>query len=86
MTPGTKHQIYKRKAAGKRLTKRASATNLIKAPPLPPTIGQVLAMSVPLNCSSYVIDADCIRGLYQLPDLNPTRAVSAENTFGKSAR
>jgi tripeptidyl-peptidase-1 len=42
--------------------------------------------TVPLNCSSYVIDGDCIRGLYNLPAQNNNRKVSSTNALGKCER
>lgn len=82
ITPGVKHGIYKRRNV--ELQKRSMRSNAIGPPPVGPGNPEVGidVKTVPINCSSYVIDGDCIRALYNLPALNPTRKVSSSNALG----
>ena len=78
ITPGVKDHVYK--GAGSGSSKRSLRSALGRAPPGPPV--KVDAKTIPLNCSNYVIDADCIRGLYNLPAQDITRKISTTNAIG----
>jgi hypothetical protein len=87
VSPAVKHGVYKRQLS--RLAKRDSPrSNFIVAPIVaPPSLPEGPDVSidvkvVPLNCSSYVIDGDCIRALYNLPAQNNNRKVSPTNALG----
>lgn len=83
VTPGVKHGVYKR--AQTELTKREIISNAIAPPPPPTPEGPEIDIDVkvvPLNCSSYVVDGDCIRGLYNLPAQNSARKVNSNNALG----
>ena len=38
--------------------------------------------TIPQNCSSYVVDGDCIRALYNMPAQNSNRKVNPNNALG----
>jgi hypothetical protein len=40
------------------------------------------AKVVPVNCSSHVISPDCLRALYNLPDISPNKKVDPSNALG----
>lgn len=43
------------------------------------------AKAIPVNCSNYVVDGDCIRAMYGLPDINVNKAVDPSNALGSCA-
>jgi hypothetical protein len=77
VTPGVKHHVYKRAES----TAIGGISNLQTAPIVSP-LGVIDVKTVPVNCSSYVVSADCIRALYQMPDLNPNRTIPSTNSLG----
>ena len=84
ITPGVKHGVYKRTES--QISKREIQSNAIVAPPVQPIPAgpdvDINVKTVPQNCSSYVVDGDCIRALYNMPAQNNNRKVSSTNALG----
>jgi hypothetical protein len=61
-------------------------SNAIAPPPPTPGPGtpdvSIDVKVVPLNCSSYVVDGDCIRALYNMPAMNVNRKINSNNALG----
>jgi len=84
ITPGVKHGVYKRTES--QILKREIHSNAIVAPPVQPIPAgpdvDINVKTIPQNCSSYVVDGDCIRALYNMPAQNNNRKVSSTNALG----
>lgn len=91
ITPGVKHQIFKRSTSKGMKHKRS----MIVTPESEAKVfsGQgvsfvsdldaaVNASAVPANCSNYVVNADCIRAMYGLPNIDVNKTVNPENALG----
>lgn len=81
VTPAVKHQIYKREGV-KRLRKR---NELYYPQPAEFNIAPAVSIdvkSVPKNCSHTNVNADCIRAMYGLPDINVNKKVDPSNALG----
>lgn len=83
ITPGVKHQDYKRSISQKKKLAKRGGGRPIQAPVVAPAsvIGDVDVVTN-VNCSNYVIDPACLRQLYGLPDLNADKKVNPTNAMG----
>jgi len=88
ITPGVKHQIYRRQGSTATKQKRnmlaypgAEANILPDLSSAGPDVS-IDAKTIPLNCSSYVIDGDCIRALYGLPAIDVNKKINPNNALG----
>lgn len=85
ITPGVKHQLYKRQGptAKNRLSKRKQRRPVHSILEAPSQINVAIdAKTIPINCSNYVINSDCIRSMYGVPDMNVDKKISGVNALG----
>jgi len=91
ITPGVKHQIFKRSITTGSKQKRnmlvAPESEAIMLPHQDITFDADVGVAVdakviPLNCSNYVVDGDCIRAMYGLPDIDVNKKVNPNNALG----
>ena len=67
----------------KRLTKRSRHGPVIAPSVTPAHAGVDIDLkTIPLNCSNYVINGDCIRSLYGTPEIDVNKKISPVNALG----
>lgn len=82
ITPGVKDHVFKRKLEGGKKAKRAVAT-YGQAPYVSPVQASAhIDAAININCSNYVVSADCIRALYNMPALNLNKKKDPTNAIG----
>lgn len=91
ITPGVKHQIFKRELLEPSKKKRSLEKRLAPIPA--PDSAEGLAMGFHIdaktpkpinpNCSHTTVNADCVRSLYQLGPINVNKKVDPRNVLGQ---